>query len=157
MKKTFQLASLFLIILVAVSCVSTSRVAQKITVESGEIPPEMVTEDFTLIGVLKGRRSYDRYLKKKFSDYTGDYILATKEEIEKKYSDVNKYRYIMDYQSETDVKAGLDSYGQVQSTTGYRYSILDRKKDKEYYRKSRSSAFAKEIEAYLLAIELARK
>ena len=57
----------------------------------------MANESFTVIGVLKERKSYDKYLKREFANYTGKYILATEEEIEKRYSDTSKYRYIMDY------------------------------------------------------------
>jgi hypothetical protein len=37
----------------------------------------MKSEDFTLIGVLKERGSYDKYVKKEFANYTGKYVLAT--------------------------------------------------------------------------------
>jgi hypothetical protein len=36
----------------------------------------MKSEDFTLIGVLKERGSYDKYVKKEFANYTGKYVLA---------------------------------------------------------------------------------
>lgn len=148
--------SFFLIALISFSCLSTDYVAKKITVESGQIPSSMKTENFILIGVLKGRRSYDKYVKKEFATYKGKYVLATEKEIETKYSDISKYRYVMDYEQETDIMPGVDSYGQTKKTTGYRYFILDRKENKKYLRKSRSSAFAKEMKAYLTAIDAVR-
>lgn len=134
------------------SCTSTSSVADKITIESGEIPPDMKSEDFTLIGVLKERGSYDKYVKIAFANYTGKYVLATENQIKDKYSDTNQYRYIMDYERET---ASLTVVGSRKSQTvpGKRYFILDRKTDKEYKRKTWSSFYAKEMQAYLKAIE----
>ncbi len=134
------------------SCASTSSAANKITIESGEIPPDIKSEDFTLIGVLKERKSYDKYVKKAFENYTGKYVLATEEEIKEKYSDTNQYRYIMDYERET---ADLIVVGspKTQTVPGKRYFILDRKTNKEYKRKTWSSFYAKEMQAYLKAIE----
>lgn len=138
------------------SCASTGSVANKITVESGEIPPDMKSENFTLVGVLKERGSYDKYVKKEFANYTGEYVLATENEIQDKYSDIDKYRYIMDYERET---ASIHYAGTRKSQTvpGKRYFILDRKTNKEYKRKTWSSFYAKEMQAYLKAIEAVRK
>lgn len=137
------------------SCASTSSVSNKITIESGEIPPDMKSEDFTLIGVLKERGSYDKYVKKAFENYTGKYVLATESEIKDKYSDPNQYRYIMDYERET---ASLTVVGTNKSQTvpGKRYFILDRKANQEYKRKTWSSFYSKEMQAYLKAIEAAK-
>jgi hypothetical protein len=136
------------------SCASTSELAESITIESGQIPPDMKTEKFTLVGVLQGRNSYDKYLTKEFEAYTGDYVLATRKEIESKYSDVTKYRYLLDYVKETTrIGTGVDS----RNSSGYRYFIIDRKDDKKYLRKSRSSFFALEIRGYLKGIESIRK
>ncbi|WP_312089239.1 hypothetical protein [Chryseobacterium sp.] len=147
-----SLASIAILSTSLQSCASTSSVANKITIESGEIPPDMKSEDFTLIGVLKERGSYDKYVKIAFANYTGKYVLATESEITNKYSDTNKYRYIMDYERET---ASLTVAGTSKSQTvpGKRYFILDRKTDKEYQRKTWSSFYAKEMQAYLKAIE----
>ncbi|KYH06703.1 hypothetical protein A1704_23100 [Chryseobacterium cucumeris] len=134
------------------SCASTSSVANKITVESGEIPPDMKSEDFTLIGVLKERGSYDKYVKIAFANYTGKYVLATENEIKDKYNDTNQYRYIMDYERETASLTVVGS-GKSQTVPGKRYFILDRKTDKEYKRKTWSSFYTKEMQAYLKAIE----
>lgn len=137
------------------SCASTSSVANKITIESGEIPPDMKSEDFTLIGVLKERGSYDKYVKIEFANYTGKYILATENEIKDKYNDTNQYRYIMDYERET-ASSFSGSNGKSTNVPGKRYFILDRKTNKEYKRKTWSSFYAKEMQAYLKAIEAAK-
>jgi hypothetical protein len=114
----------------------------------------MKSEDFTLIGVLKERGSYDKYVKKEFANYTGKYVLAKGNPRHK--SDLDKYRYIMDYERET---ASIHYVGTRKSQTvpGKRYFILDRKTNKEYKRKTWSSFYAKEMQAYLKAIEAVRK
>ncbi|NPV51792.1 MAG: hypothetical protein HPY60_11450 [Candidatus Methanofastidiosum sp.] len=158
------LTGILIIIFLFNSCASVSSVAKKITIESGEVPPDMKSEEFIIIGVLKGRRSYDKYVKKEFSKYTGNYILAQKDEITEKYSDVNKYRYIMDYTKESSTSTKYNpNYKQHGSqpfedntTTGYRYFIQDRKENKEYTRKSRSSNFKLEMRAYITALESIR-
>lgn len=153
MKKLISLASLSLIILLFNSCGSTSSVAKTITIESGQVPPGMKTESFILIGTLTGRKSYDKYVKKNFEEYTGKYILATEEEIKTKYSDVSKYRYVMDYEkSQENMRTDITSKER-HIVNYYRYFILDRKENKEYVRRSASSFYALEMKAYLEAIE----
>lgn len=73
------------------ACSSVSSVAKKITVKSGEIPPDMPNEDFTIIAVVIGRKYYDKYVAKAFENYTGKYVLATHEEIKTKYRDSITY------------------------------------------------------------------
>ena len=163
-KKIISFTSIFFIILLLNSCASTSSVAKKITIKSGEIPPDMKTDNFTLIGVLKGKRSYDKYVEKEFLTYTGKYVLATEEEISNKYNDIEKYRYLMDYHMEdtysTYYNKDKEKYGppyETKKSTGFRYYILDRKEKKEYIRKSKSGFFTLEMKAYLIAIDSIRK
>jgi hypothetical protein len=131
------------------SCASSKEVANTITVESGEIPADMKKEDFILIGILKGRNSYDKYLKSEFKKYTGNYVLCKLEEIDSKYSDKSKYRYIMDFTQKRD----FGSQGTIVDT----YYIRDRKDNQQYQRNSGSSFFKLEIRSYLAAIEQARR
>lgn len=136
------------------SCKSTNSSSNKITIQSGQIPPEMESEDFTIIGVLQGRRSYDKYLEKEFAAYSGKYVLAYKHEIDSKYPDKIKYRFIMDYDSES---SGYFVSGKYNQTQHYQYYILDRNRDIKYKKKGASSYFALEMKSYLKAIESARK
>jgi hypothetical protein len=147
-----------LVILLCHSCASVNSIARKITTESGEIPPDMKTEEFIMIGTLKNKENYDKYLEKEYANYTGKYVLATEQDITNKYNDVNKYRYIMDYKEErSEHYSSMSGSMQKVTSTGFRYFILGRKVNKKYLRKSRSSFFALEIRAYLIAIEAARK
>lgn len=137
------------------SCLSVKTVSNKITIASGQIPPDMAKEKFTIIGMLKGRNSYDKYLQKDFQEYyTGDYVLATDKDMGN-YSDVNKYRYVLDYDFSSNVY--FQGNGSQTRTYTYTYAIYDRKENKYYKRKMGSGFFSKEIQAYLLAIDRERK
>ena len=155
--KTLRLSGLIMVLFIIVSCASVNHVAKRITIKSGQIPPDMQTEKFTLIGIVNGKKSYDKYVKKKFSEYTGEYVLAEIEEVDEKYKDVNKYRYILSGTLEVEYSAPTTLYGQPVRHSGFRCYIFDRKEDKMYRRKRRSSFFALEIEACLTAIEMIRK
>ena len=131
------------VLLTAQSCGSTDSVAKTITVKSGELPADINNPNYTLIGTLKERNSYDKYLIKGFEQYKGKYVLATENEIKNKYSDTDKYRYQMDYEREsgevfTASKNQPMSGRPYQSVSGKRFYILDRKTNKKYTRKTHS-------------------
>ena len=150
-KRFLSFISLALIIFLMSSCFSSKLWAEKITIESAEIPPDMKTEDFVIIGVLKGIRRYDDFLKNEFSRYTGTYVLSEKINFSSKYHDANKYRYFLDCNVEATYGPGTGAGGVI------RFYIYDRKTDKKYVRKSASTLIKKEIRAYLLAIDSIRK
>ena len=156
-KIIFAFSLLFLFAILINSCKSTKAVANKITIESGEIPPDMRNEKFTVIGVLHGKDSYDKYVEKEFSEYTGKYVLATYPEIKAKYTDSLKYRYIMDCFEIVTESYDAKSLSKRRYSVGYRYFITDRKTDVTYKRKQKSGFFALEMKAYLKAIEAVRK
>ena len=109
--------------------------ADKMTASSGQSPEAMEMSDFTIIGVLHKRHSYDKYLKKGFETYPGKYVLSPLFEIEKNYPDTSKYRYYIDYENEFS-----------SSVTGNKFR-----------RKTSSTNFANEIKMYLAAIEKVRR
>ena len=121
----------------------------------------MPNEDFTIIAVVIGRKYYDKYVAKAFENYTGKYILATQEEIKTKYSDSITYRYVMHHDFSQDRNLSYNaSTGRVSNYAGathYYYYIVDRQTGKKYKRKMGSSYFAKEMQAYVKAIDAARK
>jgi len=148
----FRLALVSFLLCVFNSCALPHQESTNETVESAEIPPDMATEQFILIGTLKNRKSYDKYMTKEFANYTGKYLLANKAEITTTYQDISKYRYIMDYTVDTD----FGSSSQPGSST-YRYFIKDRKANKIYPQRLRSGYYPFEIRSYLKAIEAFRK
>jgi len=141
------------------SCRSTKGVAKSITIESGEIPPDMATEDFTIIGILHGKKGYDKWVVKDFAAYPGNSVTSTMADLNKTYSDKKKYRYLMDGDMKTERTSTTNAKGRQEymTTTSYRYYILDRKTGKTYKRKDDSSFFSKEMIAYLKAIDAVRK
>ena len=147
-KKSIGLVVVLLLLVFYTACSSTKSVAKRITIENHEIPPDMKTEDFVLIGILRGERNIDKYVEREFSKYTGKYILSLKVDLNSKYSDTDKYRYYMDFNL-----VRVEKYNSVLSA---RYFIYDRKKKREYARKFGSSFFALEMRAYLMAIESIR-
>lgn len=138
-----------------VSCFSVDNAAKNISVQSGEIPQDYAKDPSTIIAIIKDRPSYDKYVKSAFEKYSGKYILATEQEIKSKYSDVNTYRYIMDYERESGSVTEMGT-GKSYNVPGKRFFIIDRKTDKEYKRKSWSSFYAKELQAYVAALNKAK-
>jgi len=148
---TTWLSFLFLISIFN-SCKTTESVAKGISIESGEIPPDMAKEDFTLLAATYTWGGYDKVIKREIEKYTGKYVLVSVEGgLSKQYQDVSKYRYLMAFDSNFGTGAGGGT------VAVYRYYILDRKDNKKYMRKARSSNYPQEIRAYLQAIDAVRK
>lgn len=154
----YFIISLVLFGFIIFSCASVQSVSEGITIESGVIPPEMAKEKFTLIGVMHGRKSYDKYLKSGFEqNYFGDYVLMELKLVDEKYPDKAKYRYLLDYNTRVTPYTYHNGKSLVTtSTTAYIYYIEDRLTGKKYTRSNGSSFFAKEIQAMTKAIERTR-
>ena len=90
--------------------------------DTENVPPDLGKEKTTML-VLQERKSYTKKIEKILKDnYSGDYVFVTREELDTKYSDTLKYRYLLD----DDI---LISGGPVNVTTrttntqtGYKYS-----------------------------------
>ena len=138
-----------LFVLLMAGCSSTksleksNEIESTISIESGEIPPDMQDEKFGLIGVLRGRKSIDKYIAKKFLDYTGDYVLVPSSKVDSVYQADPYYRYRIDFTSEMTMN------NHIRDT----FYILDIKTGEIYTRLSGSSFYAYELKIYLQAIE----
>lgn len=110
----------------------------------------MATGKFILIGRLYGskNKSYNKRLAKELDGYTGQKILATKEEIAEKYTSANGYRYILDYDIQYH---GVDRNIEVK-----RFYIYDQQTGEKYKRNVTSSFLGLQIRYYLLAIDKVR-
>ncbi len=159
MRKIHALLALIIITGFLASCGSTKGAAKSITVASGEIPPDMANEDFTIIGILHGKKNYDKWVVKDFAAYPGNSVTGTMEDVTSTYRDVKKYRYLMDGDMKRERTSMTNAKGRQEYTTtiSYRYYILDRKTGKTYKRKDDSSFFSKEMIAYLKAVDAVRK
>jgi len=58
------------------------------------VPADFGKENTTIL-VIKWKKFYNKKLEKDFAKYyTGNYLFVSKEEVETKYKDLSKYRYI---------------------------------------------------------------
>jgi hypothetical protein len=110
--------------------------------DAENVPPDLGKEKTTML-VLQEHKSYTKKIEKIVKDnYSGDYIFITREELKTKYSDTEKYRYILDddititrrdvitITHTTDLNTGFTTTeAQNRSTAGRSFHILDRKKN----------------------------
>ena len=157
MKKRELFLAVLLFCFLSQSCTKSpnSKQSANITIESGEIPPDMATEKFVLIGRLYQDESYDKYLVKEFDKYTGEKLLATDSDISDRYSDVNKYRYVLEYY--TEKHGHTDMHGHHTSVSVKHFYIYDQKTATVYKRNETSGFFAQQIRSYLSAIDAVRQ
>jgi hypothetical protein len=145
-----------------IGCTPIAKRSRLIKAEKSTIPLNFRGDSFYLVGILHNRNSYDRYLKKAFEKrYTGNYILVTNEELEKKYTDVQKYRYVFDYLKadlsygkSTSIVTGKEKY--VEYST-YKFYVIDRTTSTKYQSNRNGDAFFYEIQAYLMLLDAERK
>ncbi len=158
--KNYALCLSALIMMTTIGCFSKAvqRVADGITIDSGEIPPDMATDEFVVIGVLKGKDGYDKGIKMAFEGYSGEYHLQLGDDIV--YSSakastscpVSLCRYVIDFNIERYESSEMDRLDGFST----RFFIHDKLTGQTYTRKGRSSMFGKELQAYLKAIDRVR-
>jgi len=124
--------SLFAAILFILLSFSTSSFAQEnkmrseFSVENNAIPADFGKENTIIIGILKGKKSYDKYLEKALKKfYTGEYVLERSSRLSSKYSDREKYRYLFDWDYGSS-RTTHYSDGMQTGITLRRFYILDR-------------------------------
>lgn len=111
--------------------------------DTENVPPDFGKEKTTML-VLQERKGYNAKVEKILKDhYSGDYIFITREELNTKYSDTVKYRYLLDDDiiltrlavvtttHTTDLNTGFTrTETENRSTAGRSFHILDRKTNK---------------------------
>jgi len=159
MKKVFLC---FMIAYACQSCIflaapiAKDQANKQLTVENNGIPTDIGMDGTYVIGLLEERESRDKYLRKHLdANYKGDYVYSTMAELETKYADVTKYRYVLTY---TKLSGGVYHISDQTTTptSSSNYFIYDRKENKEYNTKFHSSMFGKVIEAYAKNMEKQR-
>ncbi|ANQ49385.2 hypothetical protein MY04_2011 [Flammeovirga sp. MY04] len=133
----------------------------KITTENKAIPADFGKDESTLICVITGKKSYDKYMKRYVSsEYHGKYEFVLRDEIySDKYKDTSKYRYVFDLNKLNRTTSTYNpSLGRMESNTitTAAYFITDRKENITYNSPMTSSFFAKLIEAYMINLEAVR-
>jgi hypothetical protein len=156
---SIQKSGVFLIVLCAFglnlffSCSPNLTLYRKITIAGSQIPPDIAKQDFVLIGALRGKNSYNKSLKKAFARYTGPYKLEFSENIESEYSDINKYRFVLDHDREQTSYSGTGPAYNI----CYRFYIYDRKERIKYVSDVVTCNYYERMIAYVMAIDSVRK
>lgn len=125
------------------------------------IPPEFGKDKSeVMLCVIKGRKSYDNYMKKNVTKfYLGKYEFVLEADIKKpKYQDTKKYRYIFHHGGIDPKAIKVDKKGNKYAyvTNGYNYYVLDRTTNIAYYNGTSSDMFAALIKKYMKMLELRR-
>lgn len=159
--KLFYPALFILVTTCLVSCFGVPQsLKNEFTEKHNAIPPDFGKEKTVFLVVLRGRSSYDKYVKsavKKY--YKGDYVFVNvkKESIDnEKFSDKNKYRYYFDY-SDGSTQTTTFSNGQSASSTFKRFYVYDRLMEKRYQSGGETGLFGKALKAYMGNLEIKRQ
>lgn len=154
-----------LLLLLAITTFDHKALAQgakdEFTEENEAIPPSFGNENTVLVCVLRGRKSYDKYLMKGAENYTGKKVFITREELEsEKYADTAIYRFVFDY-SDGTTKTTTTTYSTgsdlSSTTTMKRFYVEDRAENKIYQSGAEYTNFGKAIAAYMENLEAKRK
>ncbi len=164
MKKSKLLLILTFSLLAFNSCgvIVKTMALNNYSVKKNAIPPEFGNEDTVLLCILKGSNSRRKYTGRAFTKkYHGKVeFIETMELYSKKYEDVNKYRYVFDYNS-GNLGATISqnqSTGFIETSTPStsNYFMLDRKKWKNYNSGFSSGFYGKLLKAYAINLEKKR-
>jgi len=170
MKKiNFKFLPVFLMLIaitsVLNSCASGTpkKMLSEFSEENKAIPPQFGKNNTVLLCVIKGRGSYDNYLKKAAKKYyMGECVFVSKEEEKSpKYADKGKYRYYFDYsEGATHTQIYRNANGTIggeNSVTWKRFHVYDALEDKKYESGAEFSHFAQAMNAYMANLETKRK
>lgn len=136
--------------------IETRKMKREFIENNGAIPPDF-GKDYTVLMVqLRGRGSYDRYLKSAAKKYLGEYIIVkTDESIDEKYPDKKKFRYVFDYSDGSTVTTQF-SNGKSASSVYKKFYVYDRLKKIRYQSGAEFTFFAKAMKIYFKNLELKR-
>jgi hypothetical protein len=129
------------------------------------VPPGIGCDGTVLLCIVKGKKSYDKYMKKQVEkNYFGKYEFVLAENLkDEKYANTSVYRYI--FAAHIDGKYNVDLLSPpgtlVQDRIGnatysYSYSVLDRTDLRLYGNGVSSSFFSKLIKANAIRLEKSR-
>jgi hypothetical protein len=155
----FSITLLFL--LTSCGALVKSKAISKIKTENEAIPPDFGKDETTLVCVITGKKSYDKYMEKHvLNEYHGKYEFVLRQELSsEKYKNTLKYRYVFDLNklnySSSSYNSSLNKYENNTITTAS-YYIIDRKENITYKSPMTSSFFSKLIQAYMINLETVR-
>lgn len=133
------------------------------TVEQGAIPQEFGQDNITLLFITKGKRSYDKYLKRNVKKaYHGKYKFISITDLSSdSYSNLDEYPYYFDFQakqyqsySQNEVIHGPG--GGFKRSTVRKFAIHDRRTNTTYPIKMTSGYWSKLQRVYIKNMEAQR-
>lgn len=144
-----------------------SKARKYASVEKGAIPANFAENNETVLFVMSGKKSYDKYLKSNIKKaYQGSYELVSKSDLKSdKYANTKKYRYIFDFEKESysyhsnnQVIHGQSALTGMNNATGQirRFSITDRVDDEVYVMSMTSGFWSKLQRVYFQNMEKVR-
>lgn len=160
--KLVVLVFLLFVSILPTSCGSMVKnsAMNKMTVENHAIPPDFGKNNSTLVCILQGRNSRDKYMRKHIEDnYRGKYVFLLKEELESdKYGNLDEYRYLLDYNAGSVLNTSFNTGGNLETRNlpTSSYYIYDRKMKEHYFSGTTSGMFGKLILAYSISLESVR-
>jgi hypothetical protein len=137
--------------------------------DTENVPADFGKEKTTLL-VIQERKHYTKKIESIIKQhYSGDYIIVTRKELEDKYSDATKYRYILDDDVSvskmyvttitTDRSTGFQTRSTApQSSASRSFHVLDRKTNKIHDTGvSSGTSWKKILKVYLDKLDAERK
>jgi hypothetical protein len=168
MKKIFTITLLIFISIQFTACLGAlieSTTEKNVTVEKGAIPPDFGKDNSTLLIITHSNKSSEKKTIDKIAskNYHGKYEVLTRKEFDnEQYNNLEKYRYIL-FMDEgvggnitTRTTTGNLTTIDNSPTTTYRYSIVDRKENKDYKCPVNGTLYTKIIEGYMVNLEKQR-
>jgi len=133
------------------------KMKSEFTLENDAIPADFGKDNTVLIGALKGKKYYDKYLEKALKKtYGGNYVLERSSNLSSKYSDREKYRYLFDWNYGT-TRTTTYSDGLQSGITLMRFYILDRLTGEKYQSGAEFTKFYKAMCIYFSNLEEVRQ
>ncbi len=129
----------------------------KYTKENEVIPESFIDEDATLLIMMWGSSSYDKFARKAFDRfYHGkkEYISFTDLANKEKYSDLEKYPFIFSQGDDASMYSGKGASFYYEGSRPFH--IFDRKKDKFHMANVTSGFFYRIMQAYAKQMEFYR-
>ena len=133
------------------------RAKEAFTEEKKAIPPEFGKKETVLLCVLKGRNSYDKYLKKAVTEnYKGDYLFISPYDLISDKYPKEKYRYYFDYNMGSTRTVRYQNSHLSSSVTFKSFFVRDRLKEQSYESGEEYSNFGAAMVGYMQNLELKR-
>jgi hypothetical protein len=125
--------------------------------EKNNAIPANFDKNATILVIVKGRGSYDRYLKKAVKkNFKGNYVFIKSEDLDSgNYSDTSKFRYVFDY-TNGRTQTTQFSNGQTASSTWKVFYLYDRLENSNYSSGKDFSNFGLALKIYWKNIESKR-